>query len=568
MESSYRTFLHTAPLRKLLHKETKFQWTSEHTEAFEKLKAEVADPKNLGYYSPYDETIVIADASPVGLGAVLLQVKNDVKRAICYISKGLSPAEKAYVQNEREALALVWTVERLEKYLRGLEFKLVTDHEPLKILFGENKKCPGIERWAVRLQSFRYRIVHVPGKINIADPLSLLPRFRDCTTYDEVGKSMLLAVLESAKPTALTIPELKEKTLSDVELSTVKETLHTGRWKENMKAYLPFREELLVVDDVLMRGERIVIPAGLRQRVLKLAHIGHPGIERTKQRLRSKVWWPNVDKDAERVVKSCLDCQLVSGSSRPEPLSLREMPNTPWHTLAIDILGPLPSSESILVIIDLYSRYRVIEVLRTTTSEDIERLNRTFLRFGIPEILLSDNAKNFTSHKMMEFCKRHGILLKHTTPYWTQANGEVELQNRSILKTLKISQVNGTDWKLELEEANYVYSMIRHPATGRSPAELVFGRKLRDWIPQLMGDQAVRGEDLEMMDHNKIYKQKAKVQYEDAHGARESELQPHDRVFMRNLVPQNKLYHSETGNSPAKEREQCPGPNRKRKAVS
>lgn len=93
----------------------------------------------------------------------------------------------------------------------------------------------------------------------------------------------------------------------------------------------------------------------------------------------------------------------------------------------MDILGPLPSGDSILVIIDLYSRYRVTEVLRSTTSEAIiERLSRTFLRMGFPSLLMTDNAKNFTSYQMVEFGKRYGIELRHTTPYWPQANGEME----------------------------------------------------------------------------------------------------------------------------------------------
>lgn len=538
----------TAPLRELLKKDTKFKWEQTHFEAFEQIKREVSDPRNLGYYSPYDETILIADASPVGLGAVLLQVKNGKKRVICYISKGLSSAERAYAQNEREALALVWATERLEPYLRGLEFKLVTDHEPLKVIFGtKSKPCHRIERWALRLQSYRYTIVHVSGKANIADPLSRLPDFHKCSTYDQIGESTLLTILEEAKPTALTIAEILKITIKDAEISSVKEALNTNQWGDRLKRYLPFKEELCCVNDILIRGSRIVIPSDLRERVLKLSHIGHPGIERTKQRLRSKVWWPQMDKDVERMVKSCLNCQLVCGNTGKQPMSMRELPSQPWHTLAMDMLGPLPSNESILVVIDLYSRYRVTEVMQATTSDEIiDRLRSIFLRLGIPAILISDNARNFSSQIMETFCKRMGIQLKHTTPYWPQANGDVERQNRSILKILRISEINKSDWKKDLEEANYVYSLIQHPATGRSPAEIMFGRKFRDWIPQLAWGEYT--EDEETRDHDWIYKHSAKSYYDANNRINNSELQPNDRVLMRNLVSQNKLsalYHPE-----------------------
>ncbi|KXJ71448.1 hypothetical protein RP20_CCG020544 [Aedes albopictus] len=337
----------------------------------------------------------------------------------------------------------------------------------------------------------------------------------------------------------MTIEELVGETVRDSELAAVKEALNTGRWTDKLKHYLPFREELGVVNDVVMRNDRILVPMNLRKRVLKLAHIGHPGIDRTKQRIRSKVWWPNVDKEAEKVVRSCLDCQLVSKSSPPEPMAVRELPQQPWHVLAIDMLGPLPSGDSILVVVDLYSRYRITEVLRTTTTEDIiEKLGKAFMTMGLPAVLVSDNARNFSSRKMEEFCTLFGIELRHTTPYWPQSNGEVERQNRSILKTLRIAELNGTDWKKDLQEANYVYSMLRHPATGRSPAELVFGRKLRDWIPQLTD---TFDEDGDIRDRDQVYKQTAKTYYDARHNAQQSDLQVQDRVLMRNLLPQNKL---------------------------
>lgn len=531
----------TTPLRHLLRKSSRFAWAKEQKLAFAKIKDVLANPKNLGYYSPLDKTIVIADASPTGLGAVLIQEKDGEKRVICYISKGLSEAEQAYAQNEKEALALVWSVERLEMYLRGLRFLLLTDHQPLKVLFETKQRpCKRIERWALRLQSFRFRIVHIPGKANIADPISRLPSFQECTTYDQHGESMLMAIIETAKPEAMTLEEVVDATLKDIELRTVQEAISTGRWPETIKRYLPFKDELLVVNEMVLRGDRLVIPVGLRKRLLELSHIGHPGIERTKQRLRAKVWWPTMDKDAEKLVRSCMDCQIVGLPGPPEPMKLRELPQAPWCQLSMDMLGPLPSGDSLLVVIDLYSRFRVVEILRQTTSADIlKKLKPMFIRLGFPEVLLADNAANFSSSEMKDFCKRYGIQLKHSTPYWPQGNGETERQNRSIMKGIRISARNHTDWKHDLEELNYVYSLTPHPATGRSPAELAFGRRFKDWIPQLVArdlrsDEAVRDQDLS-------YRTAAKKQYDKAHNVKESTITEGDQVLMRNFVKQNKL---------------------------
>ncbi|XP_039444976.1 uncharacterized protein K02A2.6-like [Culex pipiens pallens] len=528
----------TSPLRELLRKDSEFVWGPSQQQAFQKLKELLKDAKNLGYYSPHDKTIVIADAGPTGLGAVLIQEKDGRKRVICYISKGLSDAEKSYAQNEKEALALVWAAERLQIYLRGLTFLLLTDHEPLKVIFGPNHvSCPRIDRWAMRLQSFRFTVIHIPGKVNIADPLSRLPAYTKCKTYDQFGEEAVLAITQKAVPTALTTEEIASNTVADVVLSRVKEALKTGRWNDEVKKFAPFKEELYCCKEILLRGERLVIPQSLQKRTLALAHIGHPGIERSKQRLRSKVWWPEIDKDVEQAVRKCLDCQIVGRMAPPEPMAVRQLPSSPWEFLSM--LGPLPTGESLLVIIDCYSRFRIIEVLKQTTSADIiGKLRPLFMRMGIPSVLMNDNARNFTSNEMEDFCNSLGIRQRRTTPYWPQANGETERQNRSILKILKIAELNKSNWKKDLEEFNYAYALTPHPATGRSPAELAFGRQFRDWIPQLSG---LGSHEEEVEDKDKSYKYRAKCQVDATRGARESSIELGDQVLMKNMNPTNKL---------------------------
>ena len=103
------------------------------------------------------------------------------------------------------------------------------------------------------------------------------------------------------------------------------------------------RGELCAIGKLLLCGTRIVVPKELRSHVLELAHEGHPGIMAMKQQLRSKVWWPGLDKDAERVCKTCHGCQLVSQPLKPEPMARTEFPSAPWQHLAADLLGPLPS---------------------------------------------------------------------------------------------------------------------------------------------------------------------------------------------------------------------------------
>ena len=84
-----------------------------------------------------------------------------------------------------------------------------------------------------------------------------------------------------------------------------------GKWDSAPKSYLPVRNELTFIGHVILRGTRIVDPQSRRKRVVSLAHEGHQGVVKTKERLRPKVWWPGMDRDTERCAE-CYGCQLVT----------------------------------------------------------------------------------------------------------------------------------------------------------------------------------------------------------------------------------------------------------------
>ena len=134
-----------------------------------------------------------------------------------------------------------------------------------------------------------------------------------------------------------------------------------------------------------MRSTRIVIPQKLRGKVIALAHEGHLGIVGTKQNLRSRVWWPEIDRETERFCRHCHGCQITSRPDPPEPVRSSELPSRPWEDLATDFLGPFPSGESILVIVDYYSRYYEYRVMKSTTAEKtIDVFQEVFSRHGLP----------------------------------------------------------------------------------------------------------------------------------------------------------------------------------------
>lgn len=211
-----------------------------------------------------------------------------------------------------------------------------------------------------------------------------------------------------------------------------------------------------------------MIPSSLRTRVLAIAHEGHPGETVMKRRVRSKVWWPLIDRDVEKYVKNCRDCLLVSKPTPPAPMSRRVFPQGPWQCLAMDLLGPLPNHDFIFVVIDYYSRYQEVKFLRKITSSSIiDFLDEVFVRLGYPKSITTDNGRQFVSDEFKSYCADKNIEIMMSPPYWPQANGEVENMNRSIVKRLRIAHSHGTDYKKEIQKFLLMYNVTPHGTTGK-----------------------------------------------------------------------------------------------------
>ena len=389
-------------------KEVPFVWSSEQEKSFQELKKQLASASVLAYFDKDAHTRVIADASPVGLGAVLVQDKNGESRVVCYASRSLSSVERRYSQTEKEALALVWACERFNLYLLGLPtFDLVTDHEALKVIYSRGSKPSArIERWVLRLQPYNYKVCCVKSQDNIADALSRLTKIPASEKYRYDDEHVRMVAL-SAVPIALKIQEIESASAEDEDLQAVRSCLISGNWETAPKPYVWVRNELTYIGQVILRGTRIVIPNILRKRVLELAHEGHQGVVKMKERLRSKVWWPGVDKDAERKCRECYGCQLVTKATVPPPVKTTRMPERPWQDLALDLLGPMPTGESLLVLVDYFSRWVEVDVIKSTSSEAIIKcLDRQFSRYGVTSTLRSDNG-----HHAAEKCVQEGDLV-------------------------------------------------------------------------------------------------------------------------------------------------------------
>ena len=121
-----------AVLNDLLHKESTWCWTAEHSQAVDAIKEALTSLTTLSHYNPTLPLSIACDASQVGIGAVLLHtLPGNVEKPIAYASRKLSKAEKNYAQIQKEALAIVYGIQKFRQYLLGRKFNLITDHKPL-----------------------------------------------------------------------------------------------------------------------------------------------------------------------------------------------------------------------------------------------------------------------------------------------------------------------------------------------------------------------------------------------------------------------------------------------------
>ena len=547
----------TFPLRELTKKNAPFTWTSKHEQAFVQVKKALTSHSVMSYFDQTKETEVITDASPYGLSGILTQTDPNTRerKVVAYVSRTLTPVERRYSQTEREALGIVWAIERLHLYLYGGEFTLYTDCKPIEMILNNPKSKPParIERWNLRLQKYNFKVVHTKGSENPSDFLSRHPlteMFQPTTRTEEY----INFLAENAVPKAMTLNEIQKATKDDATLQTLIEIIRNRNWQSVYKPKQPFpdnvnqsdltrfhkiREELTVTShtegNIILRGTRIVIPELLRERAVNLAHEGHLGLVKTKKLIREKIWFPGIDELTKRIVDSCIPCQANGPESHPEPVQMTVLPPEPWHTVNVDFCGPFPTGEYLLVVIDAYSRFPEVEIVTSTSAKTtIPKLERIFATHGIPKILKSDNGPPFSSAEIRSFMDENGPVHKRITPLWPQANGQAESFMKPLTKAIRAALISKRSWRKELNKFLLNYRATPHSTTGYSPAELLFNRKINTKLPQLTTEskskthRALKKRDAEE-------KEKMKKNRDKASRAKESEIDVGDTVLVKQV---------------------------------
>ena len=530
----------TKPIRDLVKKETEWYWGPAQQTAFDEVKKTLANAPILSLYDHNRETKISADASSHGLGAVLLQKHDHAWKPVTFISRALTPTEARYAQIEKEALALVWACERCSDYIVGKSVSAETDHKPLVPPLTKHSLAdtpPRIQRLRMRLMRFHIKeLVHVPGKqLYLADTLSRLQppnQATNATIPEEEMNIYIGSILAEIPISDQKLQQVKDAQDEDKVCHKIKTYCQDGwpdRYQLNdaIKPYGNEREELTIVQGILMKSNRIVIPSSLRLEVLDRIHEGHKGIVKCRARARESVWWPGMSREIHDLVTNCKKCAKETLHT-PEPLITTPIPDRPWKMIATDLFEL--KGRDYLLVVDYFSRFVEIGVMQKskTSSEVVRVLKAICARHGIPEEIRSDIDPQYDSMEFAQLTKDWGIKHSTSSPRYPRANGEVERAVRTVKSILK-KEKDPTKALLAYRSTQLAY--------GYSPAELLMGRKLRTTIPTCPEQLKPKRPALEeFCNKESLRKQQAKCNFDRRHKTRPSPpLLPDDIVYIKDM---------------------------------
>ncbi|GAA5959299.1 hypothetical protein JCM10213_008100 [Rhodosporidiobolus nylandii] len=419
-----------------------------------------------------DEPIwLMTDASKVGIGAVLLQGADWRTAQPCgFCSRQYIPAEKNYPTHEQELLAVVAALKAWRVDLLGVSFRVLTDHDTLKHFRTQPTLSKRQARWTETLADYNYELSYIPGKLNtVADSLS---RFS----------------FSDPSP-AVAVCGISEYSLTENLVQRVRGAYEDDPFCKQVQRNLGSSPGFSVENGlILFEGNRIVIPKDktIKEALLHDAHdaLGHLGAKKTLSALSLSFFWPRMATEVIEYVSSCDGCQRhKSRTTRTEgKLHSLPVPPRPFSDVALDFVGPLPLSEGrdmLLTITDRLTGYtRLIPCRSKDGAKEMAEIvfRGWFALFGLPERMVSDRDKLFTSKFWRSLHSRLGLKLQMSTSFHPETDGRSERTNKTAIQVLRqyVSR-HQKDWVRFLPLTEYALNAAMNESTGATPFSLVLG---------------------------------------------------------------------------------------------
>lgn len=470
--SWYRRFIRNfasivSPMTQLTKKGQRFEWSEECQRAFASLKNALVTAPVLATPDFKKPFTVHCDASGFGLGGMLSQNIEGHDHPIAFVSRTLNKAERNYSATEREALAVLYAVEKFEPYLGLQKFKVVTDHASLKWFSNLQSPTGRLARWFCRLSQYNFEIEHRKGTDNVVpDALSRLLKVDIINTTSTTPDDWYDRIVQG----------IQSKPANYPNYSIMNGILYRySKGKYGLVSEFEWKE--------VVRSER-------RDSIIKENHLeptaAHLGVFKTHRRLCLRYYWPGMYKQVEEYIRKCDKCSAYKSSQKPTQ-GLMGRPKVcyrPFQVVSIDLVGPLPRSKSghtlLLVVTCCFSKYSLLFPLRRATSDIVAKKfeSGVILTHGVPETVIADNGVQFTGSQFRNMLKKYQVPNLHYTPRYTPQVNLVERYNKTIMTAVaSYVEDDHRTWDSHLQQIQLAINSAVNESTGFTPYFLVHARE-------------------------------------------------------------------------------------------
>ena len=506
-----------ASFKPFLSPRCKFLWSPELESTFQASKEAIikAIRQGVEIFDIQRHTCLRPDWSKRGIGYFLLQQHCSCPSGVPDFCPGgwritlagsrfLNSAEQRYAAIEGEALAVAWGLEQTRYFTQGCDnLMIVTDHKPLIKILGDrtldeitNSRLFLLKQ---RTLPWRFEIRHLPGTSNhAADATSRHPSQSSTENIVSLGSPSFPDIAELALMNtirndtqelgAISWSLLATETAADVSLGPLLRSVEQGKPiasdDPTLTSLRPICESLYAEEGVLLYQDRVVVPPSLRRRVLQNFHAAHQGTSSMEQRARAIVCWPGISKDIREIREGCADCNRNAPSQAATPPLPSTPPLSPFEAVFADFFDYRGCHY--LVVGDRLSGW--VEVLSSTAGTNLAgsaglvcHLRSFFATFGVLEEISSDGGPEFTAKGTQDFLRLWGVRHGVSSASFPQLNGRAEV----AVKTAKHLLLSNTGPTGSLDHDRFLRAMLqlrntRDPDCNLSPAQIIFGRPLRD----------------------------------------------------------------------------------------
>ena len=597
---------HLAPFRELLKKNRKFYWDENLQKLFEEAKATIAKnvTDGLSRFETNRHTALLSDWSKTGIGFLMAQKYCGCSQInptcckggwkVCMVgSRFTNQAESNYAPIEGECLAVTYALDKTKYYTLGLEkLTICVDHKPLLGILNEDTPLEKIEnRRLIRLKEktlgWRFKVIHIPGsKIGGPDALSRVSgstinaleanaemnhHFEVIDDQEDTKSGIFEAIRVPAQPMDFVDNEdallshigldVKSMTWEDVQKETEKDhtSLKLRQWitegcqgpieslDKDVKPYWRLKTHLRMLDGVPMLNNRTVIPRRLRQDVLDTLHAAHQGTSSMILRALDSVYWPGFVKDIERRRQQCFTCHKIAPSQAKLPPVDPVVPEYPFQHICMDYFQL--NGKSYGIVVDRFTNWPMIYT--GDTADDVCDVLAVVSRdYGIPETVSTDGAQCYVAEKVKNFMKLYGIKHRVSSVANAHSNCRAELGVKTVKRMIRDNTTLGGKFNnSKFSRALLQYRNTKDRDTGKSPAEFLLGRRLRDFMP-IPKENLVGSEWKNLARQREIALSARGVQLKEQWSQNVRTLKPlipGDTVFIQNQTGNNPLRWDKTG---------------------